>query len=453
MPPLQAFHSHVCIAERNQGSSQRVSTAFTLLFACVILASGLAIHDGVAARSLIEALAVVAIVSLAVSARAADVDFVVRATHGLAIPAAVPVIWLIIQLLPTSIGAHSIWANAAEAMSQHSWGHISIDLGRTILALSFYVTNVALILIGVLVVRDRRRAELILFGLTAITAITVAGLLVGKWGGIAGVNSSDETLSGVSALGILLSLTGAARAIERHESGTAKTAEPAENIRMAVVVIGAALIVDAVGLFASATTNVVMAVLFGIATFGSVQVIRRVGLGDWAVLTLIGTMLAAAAMIMVWRYDSSRALSPLLQFASAAPADAISMMQRMLSDSRWTGTGAGTFAAVLPIYRDLGSSVMQPPSTISGLAVELGLPMTFFVIALATWLVVMLYRAALIRGRDSYYPAAAAAGVIILTCEAFCDSSLLNAGVVVLGDALIGLGLAQRVSGRDSLLR
>lgn len=430
-----------------------MSTAFTLLLACVILASGLATHDGVAARSLVELLAAVAIASLAVSARAADVDILSRATHGLAIAAAVPAIWLIIQLLPTPVGAHSIWANASEATGQHSWGHFSIDLGQTILALAFYLTNVALVLVGILVARDRRRAELILFGVTAITAITVAGLLIGKWGGIAGVRSSDDILSGVSALGILLSLTSAVRTIERFESETAKATRPAETVRTALIVIGAGLIVDIVGLFAGATTNVILVVLFGIATFGSVQVIRRIDLGNWAALVLIGTVIVAAAMTILWRYDSGRGLSPLLQFASASSVDAVSTTQRMLSDSRWTGTGAGTFAAVLPIYRDLGGSVEQPLSTISGLAVELGLPMTLFIIALAAWLVVVLYRAALNRGRDSFYPAAAAAGVVILLGETFCDASLLNMSVAVLGDALIGLGLAQCVSGRDNPLR
>lgn len=429
-----------------------MSTAFTLLLACVILASGMAIHDGVAARSLIEVLAAVAIASMALSARTADVDFIARATHGLAIATAVPAVWLIIQLLPTPIGAHSIWANANEAMGQHSWGHISIDLGQTILALTFYLANVVLILVGILVAKDRRRAELILFALTAITAITIAGLLIGKWGGIAGVSGSDEILGGVSALGILLSLTSAARTFERRESETAKTVELTENFRTTLIIIGVALIVDIVGLLTGATTNVVLVALFGIATFGSVQVIRRVGLGNWAALTLVGTMTVAAAMVVIWRYDSSRALSPLFQFATGLSADAASMTQRMLSDSRWTGTGAGTFAAVLPIYRNLGSSVTQPPTTISGLAVELGLPMTLFVIALAAWLIAVLYHAALNRGRDSFYSAAAAAGVIILLGEAFCDSSLLNASVAVFGDALIGLGLAQRFSGRDNPL-
>ena len=100
--------------------------------------------------------------------------------------------------------------------------------------------------------------------------------------------------------------------------------------------------------------NVILVVLFGIINFGSVQVIRRADLGNWAALALVGTMIIAAAMIVAWRYNSSREISAWFQFASASSADAISITQRMLSDSRWVGTGAGTFAAVLPIYQDLG---------------------------------------------------------------------------------------------------
>jgi hypothetical protein len=429
---------------------QSVSTAATLLLACVILASSLAIHDGVAARSLIEALAALAIASLSVSVRAINVNLAAGATQGLKIAAAIPAIWMIIQLLPTPVGAHSIWAYANEALGQHSWSHVSVDLGRTILALAFYLANVALIIVCIFVARDRRRAEHILLALTAITALTALGLLIGKWGEIAGVSNRDDILSGISALGVLLSLTCAVRAIERHESESAKAEGSTQNVRTALVVIGAALIIDIIGLVAGASLNIALTSLFGIATFGSVQIIRRVGLGAWAAFTLIGTMTIAAVMLIIWRYDSSRGLSPLLQFASLSSADAISITQRMLADNRWLGTGAGTFTAVLPIYQDLGNSITQPPSTISGFAVELGLPMSLVIVALAAWLVVILYRGALNRGRDSFYSAAAAAGVVIMLGEAFCDASLRNTSIAVLSDALIGIGLAQRISGRDS---
>ncbi len=423
-----------------------MSTGLTLLLVCIVLASGSAIHDGATGRSLIAVLAAVALADLGISARAIDVNFVGRCTKGLKIVAAIPAVWMVIQLLPTPIGAHSIWAFANEALGQHAWGHISIDPGRTTLALAFYLANVAIVLVGIFVARDRRRAELILNTLTAIAAITAVGLLIGKSGLIASVTNTDEVLSAISALGILLSLTSGVRTIERHEG---KDGGSGQNVRTALIAIGAGLLVDIVGLSAGATLNVGLAALFGIATFGSLQVIRRVRLEGWAVLILVGTIAIAAVMVIIWRSDSSRNLSLFLQFASASSADAISITQRMLSDSRWLGTGAGTFSAVLSIYQDLGSSITRPPTTISGLAVELGLPISLFVMAFAAWLAVILYRGALNRGRDSFYPAAAAAGTVILLGQAFCDSSLLNPSVAVLGDALIGLGLAQSISGRD----
>ena len=131
-----------------------MSIAFTLLLVCLVLASGLAIHDGPAARSLIEALAVVALAALGISAQALDINVVGRATRGLKIAAAIPAIWMVFQLLPTPIGAHSIWAYANEALAQQAWGHISIDLGRTSLALAFYLASISLILVTIFVARD-----------------------------------------------------------------------------------------------------------------------------------------------------------------------------------------------------------------------------------------------------------------------------------------------------------
>jgi len=426
-----------------------LSIAFTLLLVCLVLASGLAIHDGPAARSLIEALAVVALAALGMSAQAIDINVVGRATRGLKIAAAIPAIWMVVQLLPTPIGAHSIWAYANEALAQQAWGHISIDLGRTSLALAFYLASISLILVTIFVARDRRRAEQILFALAAIAAVTALGLLIGKWTLTASA-VNNAVLAAVSALGILLSLASGVRTIERRETGGEKPATGVQNIAPALIASGVGLMVGIVGLSAGVTLNVGLTTLFGIATFASVQAIRRASLPLWAALILVATMLVAAAMIAQWRYDPTRALSPFLQFAAASSPDAIAVTQRMLSDTSWLGAGAGTFAALQPLYRDLGSSVTQPPSTMSALAIELGWPMALFAIATAIWLVVILYRGALTRGRDSFYPAAAAAGAVTMLAEAFCDSSLLNSCVVVMIGALVGLGLAQTISSRDS---
>jgi hypothetical protein len=75
--------------------------------------------------------------------------------------------------------------------------------------------------------------------------------------------------------------------------------------------------------------------------------------------------------------------------------------------------------------------------------------MAIFTIAIAIGLVVNLYRGALVRGRDSFYPAAGAACTIIILGQAFCDSSLLQSGVAVVGGIMIGVGLAQSVSRGD----
>ena len=151
-------------------------------------------------------------------------------------------------------------------------------------------------------------------------------------------------------------------------------------------------------------------------------------------------------MIIAWRYEPLRAISPFLQFATSASSDAISVTQRLLSDTGWPGTGAGTYGEMLPIYREFASQTSSAPSTASALAMELGTPITIFVIAMAVTVFVVLYRGALRRGRDSLFPAAAAASIIILLGEAFCDASLLNAGVALIGATLIGLGLTQSVS-------
>jgi hypothetical protein len=58
----------------------------------------------------------------------------------------------------------------------------------------------------------------------------------------------------------------------------------------------------------------------------------------------------------------------------------------------------------------------------------------------------MLLRGALQRGRDSFYPAAGAGCIIVLTLEAFCDASLFGTTVLICAAAALGLGIAQHLS-------
>ena len=171
-------------------------------------------------------LAVAALAFAAASARAADVNLAAQVTRRFKLAAAVPAIWMVIQILPMPFSgmSHSIWINANEALNGNSWGHISIDIGMTIEALVFYLANIALIVVSIFVARDRRRAEIALFALTAVTTLTTIALLISKTGLVAGVsaNEMNETLGAIGALGIMLSLTTGVRAVERHESRSAE---------------------------------------------------------------------------------------------------------------------------------------------------------------------------------------------------------------------------------------
>ena len=427
-----------------------MSVAFSLLLISIGLVPVLPIFDGLLVQSIISALAATALALVGISARAADVNLAAQVTRPLKLMAAVPAIWMVIQILPTPFSgmSHSIWINANEALSQQSWGHISIDIGLTIEALTFYLANISLIVVGVFVSKDRRRAELTLRALAAITTLTTIALLVSKL--IASAAETNETLSSISSLGIILSLTTGVRAVERDDSGSAEPTRPAQDTRTALVVCGTGLLVCIAGLAVGGTLNAGLIVAVAVVVFGSVQAIRRVDLAGWAIGIFIATIITAAAMIVLWRYDTARSLSPFLQFATAASPDAISVAQRLLSDTGWLGTGAATYAPLFSIYQELGGSVTTPPSTASVFAIELGLPMALFTIALAVGLVAMLYRGALARGRDSFYPAAAAACAIVALGQAFCDASLLHSSVAVVADAVIGLGLAQRVSRGNS---
>ena len=385
------------------------------------------------------------------AARTVDVQFVARVTRGLGLAAAIPVIWMIVQLLPVPFPelAHTIWINSAEALDQKAWGHISVDLGKTIVALAIYLANVALILTSILVAKDHRRAGSLFILLGAITVLTVVALLADHFFHlfVFALGNPQDVLGAASALGLILSLAACAAGLERSED---RRLALAANARTFVIASGAGLLICAAGLAATRNENVAIVVAFGVATFVSIQLVRRLKLGAWSTAVLLATLATAAVMIIVWRFDTARALSPLSQFATAAPADSLAVAQRLLSDTGWLGTGAGTYTVLLPIYQEFGSMTTQPPSTAAAFAVELGIPMVLIATAIVVALIIRLYRGALSRGRDSFYAAAAASGVIILFGETFCDASLLHSGVAVIGDTIVGIGLAQSASRTDT---
>jgi hypothetical protein len=137
-----------------------------------------------------------------------------------------------------------------------------------------------------------------------------------------------------------------------------------------------------------------------------------------------------------------------LRFLESAPKSVIDLIQRIISDTSWSGSGAGTFAKVLPIYLDTSNPVFTTvaPTTAAGFVIELGRPATWIIIVAAFAVIAWLTHGALQRGRDSFFTAAGAGCAVILTLEAFVDASLSGSAIVVIAMTVLGLAVSQSVS-------
>jgi len=418
-----------------------VFTLFTLLIA---LFPVLTIQDGLPAQSLFAAFAALIIAAAGVAARAADAQFAAQVTRRLGLAAAIPVAWMVIQLLPMpSQLSHTVWVNGNDVLDQKAWGHISVDLGKTLEALVFYLANIALILASILLARDYQRAGRLLIILSAVTFLTVLALLTDRVFHLFALSAyPQQGLGAASALGLVLSLAVGALGLERG-------AQAKKSSRTFLFASAGGIIICTAGLAAAANINLAVVAAFGAVTFLSIQLARSLQLNSWTIAVLLATLLAAATMIVIWRFDPDRPLSPLLNFATSTPTNPLAVAQRLLGDTGWFGAGAGTYTVLLPIYQDFGEAAVQLPSSAAVLVVGLGLPVVLIAVGIGLWLIVRLYGGALARGRDSFYAAAAASGAVILLGEAFCDTSLLQAGIAGTGSVLIGIGLAQSVSRVD----
>lgn len=132
-------------------------------------------------------------------------------------------------------------------------------------------------------------------------------------------------------------------------------------------------------------------------------------------------------------------------FAVQAPKPVIDVTQRILAETSWLGTGAGTFAAMFGIYRDIDQLATAPisPTGMATIAVEMGRPFLWAVLVAAVALVVTLMRGALRRGRDSVYSQASASCCVVVAVLAFGNTGVLGTSVLVIVSAAIGVGIAQ----------
>ena len=346
--------------------------------------------------------------------------------------------------------AHPIWASAQTALGHPLADSITIDRGvASVLALGRYLMLVAMLLFVCAAVSvDRQRAESVLFalvGATGLIAVLVAAHDLLGLRFLDNLSTAETRAQAIDciALGAILSAAAGIRTLERYETRQSSPTRSRTTLIRTFVVCLAALAICALTLALSADRGVAVAAAFGVATLLAVVAVRRTGLGSWGVWGFSALGLGAALLLVI-NEPGLQTNSWSLAFASA-PAPLTSLSQRIIGDTAWSGTGAGTFAGIVPIYRDFGDTARYTVAATGAatLSIELGRPVLILILAATGAAIALLLLAALVRGRDSFYPAAGAATAITLLILMFVNAGMLGMGAAMIAAAAFGLALAQ----------
>jgi hypothetical protein len=404
--------------------------------------------DGLLIQGLIAGVVAVLLAITAQSLRPHETDFVISNVRLIAALAAVPAVWMIVQALPLRSLAHPIWLSAETAAGIPIAGAISIDPGASIVALGRYLSLSALAFISVAVAVDRQRAEWILFALTAAGTTTALVVLFTAlhasdegWRGAAGTDAIDG-----AAIGAVIAAGACVRTIERYETRRSNSQRTVPFLAGTFTACAMGLVLCGGAVVVGGSWRAAFALACGLATFLAVMLVRRFALSAWGTAAITLPAIGIAFLLAISQQVPAHDPNLTLRFA-ADPA-AIPVTQRVLDELRLVGTGAGTFNALASIYRgveDPSAGSLAAPAA-ARLAVELGQPMLWLIILAAGIIVVVLLRASLRRGRDSFYAAVGASCVVTWFVLAFVNPGVLGTTTGLMLAAALGLALAQKQS-------
>jgi hypothetical protein len=374
---------------------------------------------------------------------------------GIAIWAAVPPILMVLQAAPlpiTSRLSNSIWQSTSTALGQPLMGSISVDTGSTLLSLCRYFAWLSVLILTCTIAVDRQRAEKVLFAATAVTALIALLLITNDVLGLAWLDKQHDPVGrggalDAAVLGVILAAACAVRAYERFETRRSDDSHSGQRLASNVLISCGMFAICAGAIALGDAGNTLFAAAAGSAALLGIVLVRRLGLGWWGGLAVALGGCALGVWIVADTLNEGRS-DFTVRFA-APPSPSSPITERMLTGSRWIGTGAGTFHALVPIYREPNdaASDLQPPTAAAQIAVEWGRPLLWAGAAATVILAGLLLRAAMGRGRDSFYPAAGASTVVALLILAFGNPGLLGTSVLIIAAAVLGLAVAQSRSG------
>jgi hypothetical protein len=340
--------------------------------------------------------------------------------------------------------SHPIWTSVAEALSETTFGHLTIDVGRTTQSLVATLAALTTMIMTIVVSRDRRRAELILLATSAVTTLLSVTVLVQRLlPASAAVTIPPGPAIAFTGLGAILNLAAIFLAFERRET---RRKEAAHYLPIEIA-SAAALLVNISALYVVSDVTQQISAGFGLAVLLLLVTIRRLALSRWGAAALCTTALVGAGVAAVWLFGKNAEASGLLRFVPAPGANTLSILQRLLADVQWSGSGAGTFDLLARIYQSGEAGPrFEAPTLAIALVAETGWTGILAFTLIGFVLFIKLFSGALDRGRDWFFPAAGAASVATALSGSLVTQGLTQLPVTLTFSIIVGVGLSQGFS-------
>jgi hypothetical protein len=427
-----------------------VPIARFILIAIICASPAVLLWDGLSVQGLLAGAVAVALGITAVALRPGETKFLLSTIHpAAAIAAVVPALWILFQVIPLKPLAHPIWASAQSALGHPIFGAISVDPGTSIIRFGAYITICAVAFISAAVAVDRGRAESLLFALTAAAAM-IALLIIGADFLVPDIQLSaftQEQAVDCVALGAVIAGAACIRTFDRYRTRHGNPKRSTSVLIWTLAACGATLIVSAIVLLIDGTHGVLIAAGCGLAALAVVSIIRRFGHKTWGLVAFAAALTCVIFAVLASQPTEQRG-SVLLAFSAPSSASAPDVSERVLEDAPLVGAGAGTFAALAQIYREMGAPRPRSEASTAAatFAVELGRPMLWVIVTAAIIFVFALLWASLQRGRDSFYSAMGGSGLLTLLLLGFVNAGILGTAAGLIAAIVLGLAVAQSKS-------
>lgn len=419
---------------------------FLMLAVLVTLASAFAMPEVPQVRGTVSALLALAILGAAIFISSSMATRLARRLQPLLILAlAAPAICMALQLVPIPIHGYGnpIWETASAALNEPLAERITVDIRTTVQAIMQYNAVIALALLTAMVALDRQRASQLLYALVSVTAIVTAVAMLRQMSGLDGTSRADIPLwvanSAVpAALGLLLS--AAMMVVAVGQSRRAKKSSASGSCSSTTLSLaGLAMLICLAKMVVEGQTSIAIAALFGTGTVLAVFAIHKWFYGIWGtagVLATCAVLLLAGFTLMPVRQNTDLTIT-LSGHDQAAT-------ERMLQDTALAGSGAGSYAALLPVHRDIGTTAARErPTAAAAIAIEMGRPFLYSLLIATVLGAVTLFRRSLLRDHDYVYASIGSGAAVSLAALALMDDGILDYGTSLLAAALFGLAFAQ----------